>query len=111
LTSRFNHTSAGASIIIPSVVMFASALYTGEHAGCHMGDIPEQCHKYVADVQKRLEPQGSSLYKISPLFSILSHFNPTIPSHPTSLRSILMLSSHLYLELGIFCQEHFISLD
>jgi hypothetical protein len=44
------------------------------------------------------------IHKCPPPASILSHLNPVIPPHPTSWRSILILSSHLYLGLasGLF---------
>jgi hypothetical protein len=55
--------------------------------------------------QKRWSPCSHFLTR-GPIFSQL---NPTISSHPTSLRSVLILSSHLYLGTSRgFCQSGFV---
>jgi hypothetical protein len=54
LPSRFNPTSAGAGIAVPSIMMFASGFYIWGHAGSYAGDLSKLCHKCVTDVHKRL---------------------------------------------------------
>jgi len=53
--SAFNPTSAGAGITIPSIEeTFAFGLYAAGCEGCYVGGLSNLCHKWVIDVQKRL---------------------------------------------------------